>query len=269
MVSFSADKVSEEFLELASSQRLSIIQKLYEKRSNISSMAKELGATVPEVHRNFGRLAKSGIIAKDTDTNYYLTLFGKTVYDIIPSITFISSHKNYFADHDFGNIPVKFIHRIGELDNSKLVNSYVKVLETWNKIYQNAGKYIYNTLVEVSYNSDLTQTLIEKLENNVKIHSVFSETAIVSEERQKALKEKNFQKFITNDTLKRKMNKSISTIVVLNETEAAINFPTNNGSVDLSKMFYSKDPLFHEWCLDYFEYMWKNSGSFQENKLTI
>lgn len=269
MVIFSVDDVADQFLEIASEQRLNIIQRLHEKKFTISSMAKELEATAPEVHRNFGRLTKAGITIKDTDANYHLTLFGKTIFSQIPSIMFLASNKKYFAEHNFGNMPIKFIHRIGEIDNSKMVKSYVKVFETWNNIYKNAEKYIYNILIEVSYSSDLAEMLIQKLENNVKIYSIFSNMAIVSKERQKVLKEKNFQKFITNDTLKRKMNKSITIVVVLNEKEATINFPTNNGDVDLSKMFYSTDPSFHEWCLDYFDYLWKNSGSFQENKLSV
>ena len=269
MNAFSVDDVADEFLELASSQRLSIIQKLHDGKYTVSSMAKELDATVPEVHRNFGRLVKSGIIIKNSDSKYQLTLFGKTIYEQIPSILFISSNKKYFTEHNFGNIPKKFIHRVGELGNSELIKGYVKGFETWKNIYNNAEKYIYNILVEVSYSSDVVETLIQKLGNNVRIHSIFSENIIVSDERQKVLKTKNFQKFVTNDTLKRKMNKIVTTVVVLNEKEAAINFPINNGDIDFSKMFYSTDSSFHEWCLDYFDYLWNDSGRFQESKLSL
>src|SRR5215472_8235404 len=36
---------------------------------------------------------------------------------------------------------------------------------------------------------------------------------------------------------------------------------------DMNSVFYSEDPLFHEWCLDYFRYRWYNSKSFDEGKL--
>jgi len=182
---------------------------------------------------------------------------------------FLSNNKKYFADHSYDGIPAKFIHRIGELSSSKMINGYVRVLETWNNIYKNAEKYIYNILVEVTYTSDLIEVLIKKLEEDVKIQSIFSDTAIVSEERSKALKEKNFKKFIIDETLKRKMKKDVKTIVVLNEKEATVCFPSNKNEVDLSKMFYSKDADFHEWCLDYFDYSWKHSGSFQESKINL
>jgi len=44
-------------------------------------------------------------------------------------------------------------------------------------------------------------------------------------------------------------------------------FPTLDGDADMREMFYSKDHLFHEWCLDYFRYCWYNSGPFQESKI--
>ena len=72
-----------------------------------------------------------------------------------------------------------------------------------------------------------------------------------------------------DDTLKRKMKKDVKIIVILNEKEATVCFPSNKSEVNLSRMFYSKDTNFHEWCLDYFDYSWKTSGSFQENKLNL
>ena len=75
----SISQTASEFLELASEQRLSIIQNLEESNYTISNMAKKLDATVPEVHRNFSRLVKSGFIMKNTDGTFSLTLFGKSV----------------------------------------------------------------------------------------------------------------------------------------------------------------------------------------------
>jgi len=268
-MTISTDNIAAEFLELASEQRLNIIQNLDKKNYTISGMAKELGATAPEVHRNFSRLTNSALIAKNVDGTYTLTLFGQTVCRQIPWMVFLLSNKKHFAEHNYDGMPEKFVHRIGELSNSKIISGYVRVLETWNNIYKNAEKYIYNILVDVSYNSDLVENLIRKLESNVKIQSIFSEYAIVSEDRLKILKEKNFKKFIMDDMLKRRMKKDVKIIVVMNELEATVSFPSNKNEVDLSQMFYSKDASFHEWCLDYFDYSWKTSKSFQESKLTL
>ena len=266
-MSLSPEEIASDFLEIASEQRLSILLKLSEKKYKMSIMAKELDATVPEIHRNFTRLVKSGLILKDAEGNYELTLFGQTICVQIPSLVFMSKNQKYFKNHSFGDIPTKFIQRVGALENSQLLSGYVKVLDQWQTIYKNSNEFIFNILVEVSYTPDFIDTLTERLQKNVKINSIFSESAVISKDRKKVLEKSVFKNYISNDALKRKMKKDIKVVVVLNEKEAGVSFPTSDGEVDLSKMFYSTDPLFHEWCLDFFNQSWKTATSFQENKL--
>ena len=95
------EKVSENFLELASLQRLNILFKLLERnRKRIEPLAKELDATKQEVHRNLVRLEQSGLITKDREGKYSLTTFGRTMCAEIPSILFLSQYRDYFSDHD-------------------------------------------------------------------------------------------------------------------------------------------------------------------------
>jgi len=47
------ENAADDFLELASEQRLNIIFNLLLKKTKLTNMAKELDATVQEVHRNF------------------------------------------------------------------------------------------------------------------------------------------------------------------------------------------------------------------------
>ena len=261
------EKIAENFLELSSEQRLKIIFSLLEKESNLSGMAKKLDATNPEVHRNFNRMLKAGLVEKDSDGNFHLTTFGKTICSQIPSIVFISENKNYFEIHDFGNIPVKFIHRIGELYENKHIKGFVKVLEKWKQVHENAEKYIYNILTEVPYSKDIIDTVETKLKNKIKIRSVFAENAIIPDERKTIFQIKDFNKYVKDSTLERKMNKNTSVIVLVNEKEACVIFPKRNGEHDMSEMFYSSDSQFHEWCLDYFNHCWDDSTRFQESKL--
>lgn len=266
-MSLDPEKISEIFLELSSEQRLKIIFSLLQKESNISSMAKELEATSPEVHRNFTRMLNAGLVEKDPDGNFHLSTFGKTVCTQIPSIVFISDNKKFFENHNFGNVPQKFIHRIGELYGGKHIKGFVKVLEKWKQIHDNADKYIYNILFEVPYSKDIIDIVENKLKNKIKICSIFAQNAIVPDERKSAFKMKGFDKFIKDGLLERKMNDNISIVCLVNEKEACIIFPKLNGESDMSELFYSSDLNFHDWCLDYFNYCWASSSSFQESKL--
>ena len=261
------DEIAGNFLEVASEQRLNILILLNEQQINITDVAKLLDAKVPEVHRNFTRLAKAGLISKNVEGFFQLTTLGEIMIAQIPAIVFISKNEKYFKNHTLSDLQKKFIHTIGSLSDSELISGYVKVSEKWNEIYQNAEKFIYNILVEDSYSPELMKVIEEKLNKKVTINSIFSDSAIVTSERENSISKIHVDKFIENDTLVRKMKKDVTIALIINEKEAGICFPTSENEADLSKIFYSSNPEFHEWCIDYFKQVWNSSGSFQETKL--
>ena len=259
------ENAADDFLELASEQRLNIIFKLLLKKTKISNMAKELDATVQEVHRNFERLADAGLIKKDKDGYFDLTTYGKTICTQVPSLIFLSKNRKYFENHDFGDVPMKFIQRIGALAGGQQVKGFVKVLEQWKSIYKNADEYIYQIFTEVPL--DLIEPLLNRVKRGIKLNYIFSESVIVPKGRKDLLAKLGMKNLLDKGLIERKMKKDVSVVVVLNEKEACVVFPTLDGAADIREMFYSKDPLFLEWCLDYFRYCWYGAGSFQEEKL--
>ena len=240
---------------------------LLEEKSKISAIAKEMGATVPEVYRNFERLMKADLVMKDSDGYYQLTTYGKTTCSIVPSLRFVSQNKKYFKKHDFGDLPQKFIQRIGALTEGQYVKGFVKVLEQWKTIYKNSNEYICNILSEVHYNVDLIEPIVNKVKKGVKLNSIISESAIIPKERKQILENLGLKKLMETGRIERKMKNDVKIVLVLNEKEACIMFPTTDGEADMSEMFYSNDPNFQEWCFDYFTYCWHNSNAFQESKL--
>lgn len=267
LVTLDSEKTANDFLELASEQRLNILKNLKEKKLNISKLAKVLDATNPEVHRNVGRLAKHGLILKNSEGDYELTTYGKTILMQIPSIGFASDNKNFLNEHTLENIDIKFIQRFGALENKKKIKGFVKVLEKWTKIHDSADEFICNILSEVPYSNDIIDIISKKLEKNISIKSIFTETTVIPEDRKKIFEEKGFQKFVSDGILDRRMSKNPVIGLLVTDREAGVCFQRADGETDLSEMFTSTDSKFREWCMDYFEEAWKNSSSFQESKL--
>lgn len=259
------EKAADHFLELASPQRLQILFKLSEKSFAITEMAKELDSTKQEVHRNFKRLEDSRLIEKDVDGKYSITTFGKTMCIQVPSLVFLSQNMEYFEDHEFGDIPIKFIMRTGQLAGGKHIKGVVKVLEQWKTIYKNANEYVYEVLYEVPL--DLIEPLVKRIKEGIQFDYIFSKSAVIPKGRKDLLQKLGFDKLIEKGLVERKMRDSVLTVVVLNEKEACILFPNRKGEADMSEMFYGDDLMFHEWCLDYFRYCWYGSDVFQESKL--
>lgn len=253
------------FLEVSSEQRLNIIQLIDEKKLRLSELSKALDATTPEVHRNLERLEKSGFIIKDSESHYILTTLGQMLLALIPNFAFIIKNKKYFIEHPIDALPQKFILRLGELYNGKLISSYVSVLESWKDIYENAQEYIYNILYEVPYFDEFVKPINKKLEQGVKIKSIFYEKAMVSNSRPEIVKK--FKKYIDSGNIQRMMIKNINPAVILNEKQSCLIFPNREDKVDAGYAFVSEDPLFNQWCFDYFNYCWYNAAPFIESKL--
>ena len=259
------EKAADHFLELASPQRLQILFKLSEKPFAITEMAKELDSTKQEVHRNFRRLEDIRLIEKDIDGKYSITTFGKTMCTQVPSLVFLSQNMEYFEDHEFGDVPTKFIMRTGQLAGGKHIKGVVKVLEQWKTIYKNANEYVYEVLYEVPL--DLIEPLVKRIKEGIQFNYIFSKSAVIPKGRKDLLRKLGFDKLIEKGLVERKMMDSVLTVVVLNEKEACVLFPNRKGEADISEMFYGNDLMFHEWCLDYFRYCWYGSDVFQESKL--
>jgi len=259
------DKTANYVLDLASPQRLNILFKLLSKDSTPTEIAKELESTKQEVHRNFIRLEESGLIEKKNNGKYSTTTFGESVCTQVPTIVFFSQNQKYFEEHTFGDIPYKFKLRCGQLATSQHIKGISKVLEQWKSIYKNSEQYVYEILSEAPL--DLIEPLVKQIKKGITFQYIFSESVVVPKGRKALLKKLGFDNLIEKGLVERKMTKNVQTIIVLNEKEACVLFPTKDGESDLTEMFYSDDSMFHEWCLDYFRYCWYGSDEFMESKL--
>ncbi len=259
------DKSAQTFLELASQMRLAILENLREKESKLSALAKLLGATPPEVFRNLQRLEKFSLIEKKKNGNYELATYGKAVFAVLPSLEFLSTYEGYFQEHSFGDMPHKFVQRIGALTNSKLVNGFTSVTETWREIFSNAEEYVYGLLVEEPIG--LIEPIINIAKKGIQVQTIFSDSAIIPKNRKKIISKLGVEKLVKDGIIQRKIKNDIKVAVILNEKEGGIMFSTIKGEPDISKMFFGDSKLFHEWCLDYFRYSWHNALPFREEKL--
>jgi predicted transcriptional regulator len=255
---------------LGSAQRIAIIFKIAESKCNLAKLSKDLDSTMPEVRRNIIRLTNSGFIERESDGTFFLTTFGKIILEQIPTLDFLSRNKDYFSDHTFSPLPLKFRRRIGSLSNSILISGLVSVDESLKDIYDKSEEYAYAMIPEVPL--DLIESIaarLKKVENKDFRYSYILPThAIVPKRRRDLLEGLGFDVLLKKGTVERKMVNSIPIGVVLNDKQACVMFPriqrNNKIEIDMTSMFYSDDPDFHEWCLDYYRYIWYNARPFEE-----
>jgi len=256
---------SQIFIELAGELRRQMMLRLSQDSIRLSELAKELDATMQEAHRNVNRLIDIGLVEKDPDGLLSLTTYGKIILKQIPTFAFLTEHKEYFEEHTLGDLPIKFIQRMGALYNGEIIKGVVRVLETWKGIYHDANEYIYEVMAQVPL--DLIEPLVERINNGVKFSYIFGQDVVVPKGRSELLQKLGWRDLMARGLIERKMADKVQVMTVLNERQASVLFPNLKGEADLNTMFYSDDPLFHEWCLDYFRYKWYGSDIFDESKV--
>jgi predicted transcriptional regulator len=259
------------FIELSNSQRLQIINALENTSMNLTLLAKHLGITMQEAHRNFNRLMDAGIVSRDSNGSYSLTTFGNTIMTQIPSINFLSKNRNYFSDHYFANLPMKFVQRIGSLDNSNFIRSLVAVIEEIKELYRHSQEYIYGMIPQVPL--DLMEVAAKTvMERKIKFNYILPKNATIPKKGKDFLNEINYQELLKKGLVERKMIDEVKVSIVLNEKKALVMFPSVKGETDMNGAFSNSidrenNKLFHEWCLDYFRYSWLDSKPFDNSKL--
>jgi len=253
------------FTELAGDMRRAMLLKLNERSLKLSTLAKDLDATIQHAHSNINRLIDIGLVGKDSKGYLSLTTYGKTIMKQLPTFHFLAEHKDYFQDHTFGNLPLKFERRIGDLDNCSVVKGVVAVLQKWKLMYKAAGDYINSITSQVLV--DLIEPLAEKVKGDTKLSYIMPEDVIVPKGTLEATKKVSWQSLLAEGKAERRMVKKVLVATIVTDRSAGVMFPNLKNEVDMNVMFYSEDPVFREWCQDYFRYMWSSSEIFDRGKL--
>lgn len=251
------DIAASNFLELASEQRLKILHSLNSNPFRVSQLAKKLDTTPQEIHRHLERLTKCGFVKKHVDEYFHITAIGRIMLSQMPLIFFISQNSKYFSNHDLAILPLKFIRRLGVLENCTLVKGVTNVLDTWKNIYKNSKEYVCDITSEFPLGMDAILT--KKIEHGMKYRHIISNNLNEHDGRVENLKKNGYYSLLQKGRIERKEIHTNGIILILNEKESGIIFPTSDGEVDLRRMFYAKDKLFQDWCLDYFEFNWKKA----------
>jgi predicted transcriptional regulator len=253
------------FFELAGDLRLSMLLKLSKHKYRLSQLSSELDATMQEAHRNIIRLVDSGLVFKDGEGDLGLTSYGKAIVFLIPGYEFLLHNKQYFIEHSIEELPLKFIQRIGSLQNSEIIFGVMANLQRWKTLYWNSKIYIKEIMSQVPL--DLIETVNNKIQTGIKFSYIFSKDTIIPKGRGELLEKIGWQSLISKGMVERKMINKVSIMTIFNEKEACLLFPNLKGEPDLNIMFYSQDHNFHEWCEDFFNYQWEIAGPFDERKL--
>jgi predicted transcriptional regulator len=249
---------AELFMELASETRLSILASIYEKPAKLSSLSRDLNITVQDVYRNLNRLMEEGLVRR-SDGVFYLTEYGIVLMKQIKGFMVMKKHREFFKEHSIaGVIPDKFLQRIGALQNCKVVNSVTTVLQKLKEVESSASKSL-KLMISQAWPEE-GEIMLDKAGSGVEISIIVGHNTIFPKNVAENISPR-IEKLVSKGIIKGKMVEQLNMdIYIVDNARAAVIFPNTKGEVDMNTMFVGEDPIFCEWCSDYFDYLWQHSS---------
>ena len=252
-------------MELASELRCSILMSVSKKPAKLSSLARELDSTVQDIHRNVNRLTDTGLTRRE-DGSLHLTEYGRIVTKQIPYFIFMKKYEKFFESHTLGDIPEKFLQRIGALQNCEHVNSVTAVMERLKKLESGTKKQL-RMMVSQAW-SEEGHIIIELLMHGVEVLSMVGKNTIMPKEIMDSIG-RSIEKMPANQKMQTKMAEKVDVALYISDEQAAVMFPNMRGEIDMGAILIGSDPAFYEWCNDLFNHYWERGGYFDVRKTTV
>lgn len=253
------------FLELASETRCAIIASVANRPAKLSTLARELGVTVQDVHRNANKLLEAGILGRK-DGEFYLSEFGRAIMMQLPYFRFMERHRRFFQERTLAFLPDKFVQRMGALEKCRMVETVTVVMQELKKLETSAARQL-KVMVSQAWPEE-GQILIDRARGGVELRTIIGRNTVfpqnVMEEIIPAMAE-----LTSANAIEQRMVDKVSTALYIADGQAAIMFPNAKGEVDMSAMLAGDSPAFVEWCADLFDHAWAQAGPADVKKAKI
>ena len=105
---------------------------------------------------------------------------------LIPSYNFLFNNKDYFLEHDLGDLPIQFIQRIGAFQNCEVVHGVMAILGSDGRCFT---RHLPNTSRKVMTQVplDLIETLSLRIHSGVRFSYIFPSDVVIPKGRRQLL----------------------------------------------------------------------------------
>jgi predicted transcriptional regulator len=232
--------------ELSHPTRYEILKLLVESPLRLTKIGEQVDANNPEVSRHLDRLKNAKIVAKNVDGYYTATTFGEVIFGLMPSISFVAAHPEFFIEHDLSLLPSGFLSRLGELSVCEVVEGFTINFYRLDEMSKKTRERIYTVSKESV--TEISEENFAEFKNILADDFFLRFMFPVSQ-----LEDENLMNFVEKSPDPDRYFRVIPEaplFLTICDDEAMIAFLDKKGKTDFSVSFYSKDPSVIRWCED-------------------
>jgi predicted transcriptional regulator len=238
--------------ELSHPVRYEITKLLAERPLRLTKIGDRVDANNPEVSRHLDRLKNADLVAKNVDGYYSTTSFGRIIMGLLPAISFVAAHPDFFVEHDLSHLPPEFMSRLGELEPCDVLEGTTVNIYHLDEISKNATERIFTVS-----NEFITKVKDEDLAGlGEAISSGFTLRYILQESQ---LNDANLMHLVDNCPAENdcfRVVPHVPLFATMCDDTMMITFLDGKGKADFSFGFISSDPKVCRWCEDLLNHLW-------------
>ncbi len=234
--------------ELASDERLGILEAIEEKPLRHAQIARHLKMTDSETTRHLNRLGSAGLLMKNPQSQYEPTSLTRLVSAGFPFFRFLLTHREFLLKHNVQVLPSEFVPRLGALAGGTFVTGMYDVAAAQER-YLRAVKQRIWVLTDQLFEQAIP-ILKEKAAAGADVRVIRSREAFHRETARLPPVQRNYPV--------RLVPEARIFLAVLDDV-AGICFPTVDGKVDMEAMLLLVDPAGHRWAADLFAQVWSEA----------
>jgi predicted transcriptional regulator len=245
------EELAELLFALASVDRITLFSAIANERLRLTELATKLRASTQETSKHLSRLQEANLIEKGVDGRFAMTPLGKSMSVLLPAFKFLTGQSEYFLTHDISSLPLEFLERIGELEQSQFRHGIGAILSYTSRVFREAEEYVCLSSDNVM---DLKSIGGKAVREDLPVKIIVPAGSIVG-----PLPPTTEMGARIELVLVEKVNAGLA----LNEKAAGVAFPELSGKIDFNAGFSSDDPRFHKWCTDIFMFQWNQAKPLQ------
>ena len=234
--------------ELASDERLGILDAVGERPLRHAQIARHLRMTVSETTRHLNRLASAGLVAKNPQSQYEPTNLARLVSGAFPLFHFLLANREFLLKHEVRVVPAEFVDRLGALNGGTFVTGMYDVAAAQERYLRSVKQRIWvltDQLFEVA-----VPVMREKAAAGADVRVIRSREGFQRETARAPPVQRNYPV--------RLVPEARIFLAVLDDV-AGVCFPTLEGKVDMESMLLLTDPAGHRWAEDLYARLWSQA----------
>ena len=234
--------------EIASDERLGILQATGRRPLRHAEIARTLGMTGSETTRHLNRLAEAGLVSKNPRGQYEPTLLAEALLTGLPFLVFLTAHRRYLLDHRLAALPTAFVERIGELAQGAFVGGTYRVVALQEAALRAVARRIW-VVTEQRFEAAIP-IFRAKVQAGADVRIVRSRPHLEEEKRAGLDVPRNFPV---------KSLPTVDLFLAVLDDQAGLCLPGPDGHADLGTMILLTDAEGVRWAEDLFRLLWERA----------